>query len=107
MIRALYPRNPDGLPKGQVITKEGFWEVRETAQPLFNMLWTWIRTKDKSNVLETVDGKERHPGFELYSVIASETRDAVPSEQFKRPVFQQFLWNGSLDPTVQCIPVYS
>jgi len=104
MLRALYPRNPDSLPKGAILTKEPGWEVRETAQPIFNILWTWIRTKDRSNVLETQFGKERYPGFELYTAIAIETRDAVPEKQFADPVFKSFIWTGTVSTDIKYVP---
>ena len=106
LLRGLYPRNPDSLPKGQVLTKDGLWEVRETKHPLFNILWSWLRTKDGKNVLETQTGKEQFPGFELYSVIAAQVKNAIPDEQFGKSVFQQFIWSKEIPvTTVKCIPI--
>ena len=104
LIRALYPNNPDGLPTGQVLTKEGMWIVKETGHSLFNLLWTWLRMKDMSNVLETEHGKERFPGFELYAVIASEVRDAVPEKQLNHAAFKPLLHTGAVG-TSACIPL--
>jgi len=109
LLRALYPRNPVGNPKGAILTKEGAWEVRETDHALFNVLWVWLKTRSGGNVLEMESGKERFPGFELYSEIASEVRSAIPNDQFGKPVFQQFclLSTGKEIPstTVHCIPL--
>jgi hypothetical protein len=106
LLRALYPRNPISKPKGAILTKEGSWEVRETDEKVFNLLWTWIKTKDKKNVLETEYGKEQHPGFELYTMIAKYVCDAIPENQFNNSVFQQFLsTNQSVDSTKQYIHV--
>lgn len=105
-LRALFPKNPESKPKGQILTKEDSWEVRETNSALFNAVWTWLKMKDGGNVLETQSGKERFPGFELYSIIASQVRDAVPSLQFNKPVFQQFLWTGIPVNNIKYIPVY-
>jgi len=99
MVRALYPRNPEEVPNSPVLTKERSWVVRTTQEPLFNMVWTWLRTKDGSNVLETQSGKERYPGFELYAVIASKANSAVPSTYFTNPVFQPFLYTGDVMAT--------
>lgn len=90
LLRGLYHRNPASNPKGQIITKEGGWEVRETEKEVFNLLWTWLRTKSKSNVLETEFGQEKHPGFDLYAVIAKEVKDAVPEEQLGKSIFNKF-----------------
>ena len=91
LLRALYPINPDNLPTSPVITKEGSHTVRETAHPVFNILWNWLKTKQGSNVLETPDGHEKYPGFELYSVIAANVQNAVPDGQFGKTVFQPFM----------------
>lgn len=91
LLRGLYPRNPDSLEKGVILTKEKEWIVRETAIPLFNLLWTWLRTKEGTCVLEEEDGEERFPGFDLYTEIAKNVKDAVPKDQFKHPVFKEFL----------------
>jgi len=106
MVRALYPRNPVSKEKGELLTRDGLWEVRETGHPLFNILWSWLRTKSGGNVLETESGKEQYPGFELYSKIAAEVRGAVPSDQFSKPIFQQFRSAEIPSTTVQCIPLF-
>jgi hypothetical protein len=105
LIRALYPRNPDSNPKGQLLTKEGAWEVRETDQLMFNMLWSWLKTSNGKNVLEFESGKERFPGFELYNIIAAEVKDAVPEQQRKKPIFQPFVYIGSVPENVVWIPI--
>jgi hypothetical protein len=60
--------------------------------------------KDMSNVLETEHGKERFPGFELYAVIASEVRDAVPEKQLNHVAFKPLLHTGAIG-TSTCIPL--
>jgi hypothetical protein len=91
LLRGLYPHNPDAKEKGAVITKVGVWEVRETESPLFNLLWTWLRTKSGESVLETESGDEKYPGFDLYIAVAAECKDAVPAEQIRKPMFQKFV----------------
>ncbi len=98
LVRALYPLNPANLPTGAVLTKEGSVTVRETAHPVFNILWTWLKIKNGQNVLETADGHEKYPGFELYSVIAADAKDAVPDAQFGKAAFQPFLLKPNLQP---------
>jgi hypothetical protein len=91
LLRGLYPRNPESLEKAPILTKDTEWVVRETAIPLFNILWTWLRTKDGKCVLEEEDGEERFPGFDLYEEIAKNVKDAVPKDQFKHSLFKAFL----------------
>lgn len=98
LLRGLFPKFPESLPKGQLITKEKKWEVRETTSAVFNLLWVWLRTKKKENVLETEEGYEKYPGFDLYSVIAKEVGDAVPEEQFKKDIFKPFLVSSGSFP---------
>ncbi len=90
LLRGLYHRNPLSNPKGQIITKEGSWEIRETEKDVFNLLWMWLRTKSKSNVLETEFGLEKYPGFDLYAAIAKDVKDAVPEEQLGKSIFNKF-----------------
>jgi hypothetical protein len=91
MLRVFYPINPPpSNPKSKLITKEGSWEVRETDQPLFNLLWSWLKTKQNTNVLETATGDEKYPGFDLYTVIAKDVRDAIPEVQLSNPMFKEF-----------------
>jgi hypothetical protein len=91
LLRGLFPHNPDSLEKGAILTKENEWIVRETPSQLFNLLWTWLRTRQGTCVLEEQDGEERYPGFDLYEEIAKNVKDAVPKEQFKHPLFKPFL----------------
>jgi hypothetical protein len=91
LLRGLYPRNPPEKPKGSILTHEGDWKVRETVSPLFNLLWTWLRTNKKHTVLETEHGQEKYPGFNLYATIAKEVSEAVPENQLSKPIFQTFL----------------
>jgi hypothetical protein len=105
LLRGLYHRNPASNPKGQIITKEGNWEVRETEKDVFNLLWTWLRTKSKKSVLETEFGEEKFPGFDLYAAIAKEVGDAVPEEQIGKTVFNKFLLKTELAGNYIKIPM--
>lgn len=95
LLRGLFPQNPTSKPKGAILTKEGTWEVRETDNALFNLIWTWLKTKTGETILENQQGEEKYPGFDLYSTIAKEVKDAVPSEQFKKQIFHKFLSSSS------------
>jgi hypothetical protein len=97
ILRALYPRIPDANPKAAVITKDGKWEVRETNNPLFNMVWTWLKDDNSRNILETEQGHEKYPGFELYSVIAATVHSAVPEEQLNKKMMNVFLLKDKIE----------
>jgi hypothetical protein len=105
ILRGVFPTNPESLKTGKVITKEGGWEVRETTHPLFNMLWTWLKTKKGECVSEMESGEERYPGFELYEKIASNVGDAIPEQQFSKPWFQSFLLKSICDQSWIHIPL--
>jgi hypothetical protein len=90
LLRGLYPKNPPEMPKGAILTHEGNWKFRETTSELFNLLWVWLRTKQKHSVLETENGLEKYPGFNLYAVIAKDVGDAVPESQISKPIFNRF-----------------
>ena len=97
LLRALYPRFPDANPKAAILTKDGRWEVRETNHPLFNMVWTWLKDDNNKNILETEDGHEKYPGFELYSVIAATVHSAVPKEQLNKKMMNVFLLKDKVE----------
>jgi hypothetical protein len=103
LLRGLFHHNPPSLEKGTVLTKEGTWEVRETPNPLFNILWSWLKTKGGVNILETEKGEEKFPGFDLYAVIAKEVAGAVPEEQFKKDIFKHFQFKT--DKNIMFIPM--
>lgn len=104
LVRALFPVNPEGLANRTVLTKEDGLVVRETANPVFNLIWSWLKTKDGDNVMETPDGDEKYYGFDLYIAIASMVHNANPTVQLSRPMFQTFV-QPSLPAGVQTILV--
>ena len=81
LVRGLFPYNPAPRKNGRVLTKEKGWEVIETNHPLFNLLWTWLRSETGENILEKKDGREKYPGFDLYIEIAHHVKGAVPRIQ--------------------------
>lgn len=91
LLRGLFPVNPKEKENGIILTKENGWDVRETIQPVFNLLWGWLKTKEGANCLETKSGEEKHPGFELYSNIAANVHAAVPRDQIPKPLFHPFV----------------
>ncbi len=102
LVRALFPVNPEGIANRAILTKEEGLIVRETANPVFNLIWSWLKTSDGDNVMETPDGDEKYYGFDLYIAIASMVHNANPTVQLSRPVFQPFV-QSSLPAGVQPI----
>lgn len=96
LLRAMYPQNPAEKPKGKVISKEGEWTIKETVEDIFNLLWTWLTDSKAENILETEEGDEKYPGFDLYQVIAATVKSAVPEEQLKKAIFAPFQWKGDI-----------
>ena len=103
LLRGLYPINPPGKPNGKILSKENGWDVRETDQHGFNLLWGWLQTKTGENCLETQSGEEKHPGFELYSTIAATVHAAVPRDQIPKQVFRTFVQKPGIPTTQSCI----
>lgn len=106
LLRGLFPTTPEFKPKAKLMTKENDWEVRETDHPLFNLVWSWLKADDGTNILETESGEEKYPGFELYSVIAATVHDAVPQDQFKKKMCDVFLLKGQMTVTEKPILLY-
>ena len=100
LLRGLFPVNPVSKEKGMILTKEGSWEVRETSQAVFNLVWGWLKTKDGKNCLETESGEEKFPGFDLYSYIAANVHSAVPRDQITKQCFRKFMVQGAV-PAIQ------
>jgi len=105
LLRAFYPQTPPEKVKGKVLSKEGSWEVKETIEPLFNLIWSWLVDKDGVNVLEEEDGDEKYPGFDLYQVIAATIKSAVPNEQLKKAIFAPFQWKGDVPNEASVYPL--
>jgi hypothetical protein len=102
LLRGLFPINPASKEKGTILTKEGSWEVRETSQAVFNLVWGWLKTKDGKNCLETETGEEKYPGFDLYSYIAANVHSAVPRDQVVKLCFRKFVVQGAVPATQSC-----
>lgn len=106
LVRGLYPTNPAMLEQGQVLSQEEQWIVKQTICPVFNMLWSWLKDDDGSNILETQSGCEKYPGFDLYIVIAHAVHNAIPKEQLKLQLFQKWkVANAANSSTVTYLPL--
>ena len=87
LIESLFDSDPDEVEPRNVMTEEPGIKVYETKSPLFNLLWHWLQQKDGYNILKNSNGTERFPGFDLYKIIGSNCRNAVPCEQITKPIF--------------------
>jgi hypothetical protein len=103
MLEGLYDEHPAKKKGAALLSQEGNWKVYESISPLFNLLWKWTLDDDGRTVYEDKDGDEKYPGFDLYVIIARTVHDAVPREQVRKPVFEQFLWKGKLPDEVYSI----
>jgi hypothetical protein len=91
VFEGIFPSSPPLKTKGSVLSQEDGLKMMETDSKLYNMMWGWLLCDDGHNVLMEPDGKERYPDFELYKVITAEVHNAVPSQQVKKAVFDEFV----------------
>lgn len=91
LVRGLFPYNPEAKENPKVLTKERGWAMYETEHPLFNLLWSWLRGDNGANILETQDGSEKYPGFDMYIEIAKQVHGAVPHMQLSHPAMKGFM----------------
>jgi hypothetical protein len=91
VFEAIFPSSPPVKKKPLVLSVEDGLKMLETESELYNLMWTWLLCDNKENVLMEADGKEKYPDFDLYKVIAAEVHNAVPSEQIKKKVFEEFI----------------
>ncbi len=104
LLRALFPENPEEKKGGSILSEEHDWTVRETTSPLFNMIWTWLVDSNGENILETWDGTEKFPGFDLYQHIAVSCKRARPEDWLQKPIFKQFVCKSTGNECVSSIP---
>lgn len=91
VFEAIFPSSPPIKKKGSVLSEEDGLKMLETESDLYNLMWTWLLCDNKENVLMEADGKEKYPDFELYKIIAAEVHNAVPYQQIKKKVFEEFI----------------
>ena len=90
VFEAIFPSSPPIKKKPAILSQEDGLKMLETESELYNVMWSWLLTDDKENVLMEPDGKEKYPDFDLYKVIAAEVHNAVPSAQIKKSLFEEF-----------------
>lgn len=103
VFEAIFPSSPPIKKKGAVLSEEDGLKMLETESDLYNLMWTWLLCDNKENVLMEADGKEKYPDFELYKIIAAEVHNAVPYQQIKKKVFEEFIVKKKSIPDSQKI----
>jgi hypothetical protein len=71
----------------RILTQEPGRIQHETSSPLWNLLWLWLTDKNGKNIVWDAKDRERYEDFDLYSAIARDSRNAVPSKQLTLPLF--------------------
>jgi hypothetical protein len=95
LFEALFPEEPENCESKEVLSSEEGLTVLKSVSPLYNCLWSWMVDDNGENVLVNADGSERFPNFDLYNHIATSIHNAIPSQQFTHPAFDQFQVNPS------------
>jgi len=90
LVDNVFPKRPDPLENGGILSDEPGLKVKETVSPLYNLLWSWMIDDRGRTVFINPDGTERFPDFDLYKHIAEYVHCAVPSRQFTKPIFEPF-----------------
>jgi hypothetical protein len=90
VFESLFPESPPLKKGGKILSEEPDLIVKETQSELYNVMWGWLLCDDGHNVLMDPDGSERYPDFDLYKVITTQVHNAVPADQFTKPLFECF-----------------
>ena len=72
------------------------------------MLWSWLIDDEGNNILFDENDDERFPDFQLYVHISAHCNSAVPKEQLKRKIFQNYLLKKEvkLSNDIKIYPLY-
>ena len=100
LTRVLFSQNPPEKMNSPIMSREDKWIVRETTSDLFNMLWTWLVDTEQENILETEDGDEKFPGFDLYQHIANSCKKARPDDWINKTIFSKFVVKSTEDKCI-------
>lgn len=90
MVDALYNETPVATEAHEILNTEGSWRKYVTTSELYNRIWEWMVDNKGRNVLQTSDGEDRFPGFELYTHIAKYVHNAVPRAQWTKLPFANY-----------------
>jgi hypothetical protein len=90
MVDGLYNGTPVAKSDHEILNTEGSWKKYVTTSELYNRMWEWMVDSKGRNVLQTSDGEDRFPGFELYTHIAKYIHNAVPRAQWTKLPFANY-----------------
>jgi len=90
LVESLYPERPDPVKPIKIMSREGAKLYTETVSPVYNLLWEWLQDDTGKNILQTPDGKERYPEFDLYCALATDVHSAIPRDMIEKPLFQKY-----------------
>jgi hypothetical protein len=90
ILDALFIDMPAEKLDGEILSREGSWEVHETESPLWNLLWSWLIDDEGKNVLREENGDEKFPDFDLYQHITHHVHGAKPQEAIQKKLFDQY-----------------
>jgi len=105
LLDGLFPKRPEELKDGGILSKERGLTMKETGSALYNILWSWMIDDKGRTVFMNPDGTERFPDFDLYKHIAEHVHGAIPYRQFTKPIFDTF--QISLKDIPEGVKVYS
>lgn len=87
---ALYHDMPAERLDGNILSREGSWEVHETESPLWNLLWSWMVDDKGENVLRGENGDEKFPDFDLYQHITTHVHNSKPQDAIHKSLFDSY-----------------
>ena len=105
LLDGLFPKRPEELTNGGILSKERGLTMKETGSALYNILWSWMIDDKGRTVFMNPDGTERFPDFDLYKHIAEYVHCAIPCTQFTKPIFDTF--QISLKDIPEGVKIYS
>jgi hypothetical protein len=108
IFEALFEEKPEEKkgPMVSVLSREGGSVIKETVSPLYNLLWMWMVDIKGRSVLHDPEGNERFPGFDLYKHIATSCKGAVPKDQIRKPIFEQFKCSEKTPENTTVYPLF-
>lgn len=108
LFESLFEEKPRERLNAKILSKEDGRTVKETVSELYNMLWSWLIDDEGKNILFDENDDERFPDFQLYVHISAHCKNAVPKEQLKRKMFQNYLLKKEvkLSNDIKIYPLY-
>jgi len=108
LFESLFEEKPRDKLNAKILSKEDGRTVKETVSELYNILWSWLIDDKGNNILFDENDDERFPDFQLYVHISAHCNNAVPKEQLKQKLFQNYLIKKEvkLSNDIKIYPLY-